>query len=369
MAVKIREQDNGTVVYQVTEDEQLKSNIYCEIPWCASDSSAFVFQQIGAGEAPNSTEYVVCEFGTWKTHSLGMALGGPSINYRGIFHFRRVVDHGTQELVRVTLATGKTDVIAELPADFPLRTRGRAGVSPDERYIAYGVALGYDPQRFGIEVFDLKDGSRNLITEDPYICNPHTQWEPSTGRQFLVQHNRGCVFTPDGVWASRQGPWGNSIFIVDVPSGKITRLQLGCPFTPGTTGHEAWIGHTGDILVSVRTEKGITAETGNLIRVGPGKPPVIASKGIRAGHVGTSACGRFFSCDAGYVAIGSLETGKNTIVCESETTATSEQHTHPHAYLSPDLKWAVFNSTRPGRPQIHAVSIPPEMIEGLEREG
>ena len=67
--------------------------------------------------------------------------------------------------------------------------------------------------------------------------------------------------------------------------------------------------------------------------------------------MGTSICGRFFSCDDGPttdVIIGSIETGRNVVVCCSETSFGSEQHTHPHPYLTPDLKWVIFNSDRSG---------------------
>ena len=366
MAIKIREQENGVTVYQVTEDEHLKSNIYCETPWCSADGRNFVYQHIGVDGGPNNTEYILCEFGTWETQRIGRGLSSPSINYDGIFHYRRVRPDGVQELVRVNLDTQGTEVIYEFSKDLPLQTQSWGAVSRDERYFAYGVVLGYDPQRFGIELLDMADGSRNLIVEDPYIHNPHTQFEPSKGRQFLVQHNRGCRFLPDGTRLEPFGPWGNTCFIVDVPDGKITRLQIGGPFTHGITGFGVWIGDTGDILTTV-PKKDVTPRTGDIYRVSPGKPPRIISGGILAAHLGTVPSGRFFCHDLGEIGIGSVETGKRAAVCHSETTATKQQHTHPHAYLSPDLKWVVFNSTRPGRTQIHAASIPPEMIAELEK--
>ena len=67
--------------------------------------------------------------------------------------------------------------------------------------------------------------------------------------------------------------------------------------------------------------------------------------------------------------VGSIKTGKNAFLCRSESSFKSgDQPTHPHPYLSPDLKWAVFNSDRTGITQIHAVSIPPEVVENLQKE-
>lgn len=36
-------------------------------------------------------------------------------------------------------------------------------------------------------------------------------------------------------------------------------------------------------------------------------------------------------------------------------------------YLTPDLKWVVFNSDRSGFPHIHAASVPPGLIESLSQ--
>ena len=159
-------------------------------------------------------------------------------------------------------------------------------------------------------------------------------------------------------------------YLVGVPDGKGTRLQVGPPYTPAITGHESWIGDTKEILLSVRAEGAYTPEKGNLLGVRAGAPPRVVSKGYRFSHVGTSVCGRFFSCDDGPTAdvvIGSIRTGKNAVVCRSKSSFGREQNTHPHPYLSPDLKWVVFNSDRSGEPQVHVGTVPPGMIEDLEK--
>ncbi|MCH7558921.1 MAG: hypothetical protein IIB56_15920 [Planctomycetes bacterium] len=45
----------------------------------------------------------------------------------------------------------------------------------------------------------------------------------------------------------------------------------------------------------------------------------------------------------------------------------SAQNTHPHAYLTPDLKWVIFNSDRSGFPHVHAASVPEGIIEELSK--
>jgi Tol biopolymer transport system component len=52
-------------------------------------------------------------------------------------------------------------------------------------------------------------------------------------------------------------------------------------------------------------------------------------------------------------------------VCESKSRPTSNQSTHPHPYLTPDLKWLIFNSNRSGFPHIYAASVPEGMVEAI----
>ena len=365
MAITLQEQDNGVTVYQVTENPGIKSNIYCEISWCSADSRYFVFDQQTGDGARNPSEYILCEFGTWKTERLGEGIR-PTMSHTGIFYYRTRTENGVQELRCVDLATGVQDALWEFPEDF--QPRGWVAVSRDERYLVYGTLVSYDPQHFTIERVDRQAGVTETLYEDPDIWNPHTQFEPGKGRSVLVQHNRGSQFGADGTRILRYGPEGNTIFILDVETGEVTRLQLGRPHTPGTTGHEAWIGDTGEILVSVHPDDDFTVEKGNLLAVGPDQPARVVSRGYHFLHVGTSVCGRFFSCDdrpTTDVVIGSIATGKTAVICCSETSFGAEQYTHPHPYLSPDLKWVVFSSDRSGEPQLHAARVPSDIVEGL----
>ena len=368
MALTLEERDNGVVVYQVTEDPLEKSNIYCELPYCSADSRVFVYQQQNPESAPNRTEYVTCEFGTWKTDVIAQGLGGPGMTHKGIFFYRRIVPGKCQELVRVNLATGARKVLFEFPENF--QSRGLGTMSPDERYYAYGVTLGYNPKMFGIELVDLQTGTRETINTDPDICNPHTQFEPTWGNQLMAQHNRGCEFLPDGTRTKLVGDEGATEYLVDIPGGQVTRLQVGKPHTPPITGHEAWIVGTGDILMSVRAEGDYVPEKGNLIRVGTGKPATrVGVPGHRINHVGTSPCGGYFFVDdwqgASKLIVGSINTGKHAVVCEAHTSMGRSQNTHGHPYLSPNLKWLVFNSDRSGKPQIHVAAVPSDLIQGL----
>jgi hypothetical protein len=369
MALRLMQQDTGSTVYQVTEDSLSKSNIYCEIPYCSADSRYFVYSRVNPEGGRNRTEYAICELGTWETHTGGQGAGGVAITHSGVFYFLRYADAEAMELVRLNLATGGSEVVFTFRD--AVRPRSLATVSPDGRFYAYGVTTDDKFREFGIELVDLNTGTRAVIDRDPYILNPHPKFEPSEGKQIMIQHNRGGKIDENGKRIRLVGEEGATLYLLDVAGGKRTTLQVGKPYTTPCTGHESWIGDTKEILLSVSASGDYAADKGNLLGVRAGQPARVVSSGHRYSHVGTSVCGKFFSCDdgaTGDVVIGSIKTGKNAVVCHSESSFGRAQNTHPHPYLTPDLKWVIFNSDRSGEPQIHAATVPDGMIEELEKE-
>jgi len=369
MAIQLAQQDTGSTVYQVTEDSLSKSNIYCETPYCSADSRCFVFAQSNPKYDTNRTEYIICELGTWEMQVGGRGIGGPAITREGMFYFLRATGAVARELVKLNLATGESDVVHAFPEG--LKPRSLGTVSPDGRFYAFGITVDKKFREFGIELVNLETGSQEIIDRDPYILNPHPQFEPSEGKQLMIQHNRGGQIDETGKLIRLVGEEGATLYLLDITNGERTLLQVGKPYTTPATGHEAWIGDTHEILLTVGASGDFASEKGNLLAVGAGQPARVVSSGYRFSHVGTSFCGRFFSCDdgpTGDVVIGSIRTGKNAVVCHSESSFGRAQNTHPHPYLTPDLKWVIFNSDRSGEPQIHAATVPEGMIKELEKE-
>jgi hypothetical protein len=185
----------------------------------------------------------------------------------------------------------------------------------------------------------------------------------------MIQHNRGGKYSPDGKLERLVGEEGATLYVLSVPDGVRTELQVGKPYTTPCTGHEAWIGNTQEMLLTVSAGGDYAPQKGNLLGVRAGEPARVVAKGYRFAHVGVSRCGRLFSCDdwqgAFAIVIGSNETGRTAVVCESKSAPTRSQNTHPHPYLTPDLKWVVFNSNRSGFPHVYAASVPEGMIEEL----
>jgi hypothetical protein len=367
-AIRLEEQATGAEIWQVTTEQLSQSNIYCEVPYCSADSRYFVYQRQDPKLAGNRTEWMVVELGTWQQHRLDVGTGtsGCAISPGGVFYYLKRAG-GQLDLKRADLSQGVAERIYGFD-DAP-RPASLGTVSSDGRYYAAGCRLDEKWQMFGIMLVDLKTGTQAIIDRDPFILNPHPQFEPGDSKQLMIQHNRGGKYTPEGKLLHLVGPEGATLYLLSVPDGKRTELKVGKPFTTPCTGHEAWIGKTREMLLSVSASGDYAPEKGNLLGVRAEGPARVVAKGYRFNHVGVSRCGRFFCCDdwrGSYkVVIGSVATGKTAVVCDSKTSPTSAQNTHPHAYLTPDLKWVIFNSNRSGFPHVQAARVPGGMIRDL----
>jgi len=367
---------NGVAVHQTTDEEADKSNIYCEFPWCPPDSHCFVYVRHAPEHTPNTAEYVACDFGTWEKRLVGRGCGGATMANCGRFYFRRATDSGSPELVRCDLCTG-TKTVIEIPESAPRNAGFR--ISKDERYLAYSQRLSVNPQMYGVGIVDRRDGTSGIIHEDRWICNTHLQFEPGAGRQLLVQHNRGCVLGPEGKMEVLCGKEGCTLFLLDVPDGKVTRLQVGPPYTVSLSGHETWRGATGEVIATLNYAEDYDYGKGRIIGVRAGGPHREICTPWELNHIGMEPSGRIFAGDAyrpDEVVIGSPRTDRAVAVCASQASYSRRPgrtgreplvyDSHPHAYISPDLKWVVFNSDRTGVQQIYAAEIPPETIAALE---
>lgn len=362
---------NGVVVHRATDEAADKDNLYCEYPWCPPSARCFVYSRRVAADGPNATEYVACDFGTWDKHVIGRG-GGATMANGGKFYYKRTAATGTVEFVRVDLDTGAEQILA-LPDNLP--PHANLAISAGERYVAYNHVLGFGPQRFGISLIDLQRGTNELLHEDPYICNTHHQFEPGEGKLLMVQHNRGCRFSPEGKFELLVGPEGCTLFVLEIPSGKVQRLEVGPPYTASLSGHETWLGNSGEILASLNLQEDYDFGKGPIIAVRPGQPARTICAPWEVNHIGIEPSGRIFCGDAyqpDVIVIGSPATNKSVVVCPARTSYLrgarrgAYYDSHPHAYISPDRRWVVFNSDRDGVQQVFCAEIPGAMIAELE---
>jgi len=366
--VFVERQPTGADVWQVTTEEMSQSNIYCEVPYCSRDSRYFVYARTNPNLKLNRTEFMAVELGTWKQHRLDTAgsHSGCAISPDGLFYYVKQADDGGGVLMRADLADGTTAEVYRFQERLVIRSLGT--VTADRRYYAGGTMVEPGWKTFDIALVDLEKAEQTILDRDPYILNPHPQFEPGKGRTLMIQHNRGGEYSADGKLERLVGPEGATLYVLSVPEGKRTELQVGKPFTTPCTGHEAWIGDTEEMLLSVSASGDFAPEKGNLLGVRVGEPARVVGRGYRFNHVGVSRCGRLFCCDDWQqpfrIVIGSTKTGKAAVVCESKTRPSRSQNTHPHAYLTPDLQWVVFNSNRSGAAHVYAARVP----EGVTRE-
>jgi len=380
---KTEELDNGVIVYQVTDEEVLKDNIYCERSYTTADSRAFIYQRLIARDREKyfgyeEAEYVLCEFGTWKKTILGRGYSYLEMTYDGcLFFYYRRTDSGTRELVCVDTGTPSSRII---PVDGDVHPYSSMAVNCTGDLIAYGRPLSFDNQNFGVEIIDLNTGEKKVILEDPWICNPHPQFDPSDRTSLLIQQNRGCKFAVNGTRIKGAGKEGATLFIVNAETGNRTPLSIGKPHTLNCSGHEQWIGRTSEILLSLSVYTNPSdVPFPTLMTVRAGSPARLVHEKLRACHVHASLCGRYFLVDvelSNKLVLGRIDTGRHVELCSLGSFRLMDaqflkfdkqynQSAHPHAYLSRDLKWAIFNSCRTGRPEIHVASIPQELYDKI----
>jgi len=366
-ARRVERQATGSEIWQI--ETQLRyshtyASIYGERSWCSADSRYFVYLRRNEYLwGPNNTELMAVALGTWERYRLDICTGRPgmAISHDGLLYYlKHHAEDDAVYLMRADLSEGRPQKLLRL--DGFVMSLGTA--STDGRYYAYGTMLDKAWKLFGVVLVDLNTGRREVIDRDPSLCNPHPHFEPGEGKCILIQHNRGCRFSPEGERIHIVGPEGATLYLLSVPDGKRTPLQVGKPHTAPISGHEVWAGTTQEIWMTA----------GDLIAVREGEPARKLTKGFNFVHVHASRCGRFFLCGnhrGQYdLVLGSRKTGKTAVVCSAKTRTGGPPrtilNTHPRPYLTPDLKWAIFLSNRSGSPQVHAASVPDGMVEKLE---
>ena len=374
---------SGAEIWQLTSKSFSQANIYCEHSYCSADSRYFVYQGQNQSKADgeNPTEYSVMELGAWQRHRLDEGAGRPglAISRDGVLYYMKhyANDDGLY-LMRANLSEGKPEKVHRMKT--PPWTIG--SVSSDHRYYICGKLLDGEVENgnqvFGILAIDLEKDEELIIDRGTDIFNSHPQFAPEGHNQVLIQHNRGGGARPGGHTAaqgvyrykSSGGPEGATLFLLSVPDGKRTLLQIGKPYTERITGHETWIDPTREIMASVFWSGDYAASKGNLLAVREGVPARRVAKGYQFNHLHVSRCGRVFLADDWQPphrqVIGSIKTGKTQVLFEAyDTPRSMPKPAHAHTYLSRDLKWAIFNCDRTGPILLYAARVPDELLNDL----
>jgi len=225
---------------------------------------------------------------------------------------------------------------------------------------------------FGIYRVDLQNGANELLYESPEIANPHLQFRLGSGDRIMVQENRGCVVDESGNLTNSCDERGAGLFSIASDGSDRRDFPVAMPFTPGTTGHECWIGDSERVLVTLAAPYDDGVRCGNVLEVSheAEKPRVVFDSPHIWNHISASRCGGYFVTDCYQlpdvpIMVGSIATGKTKVLCESKTSGGGAQYSHAHPYMTSDNRYVVFNSDRTGLPQVYIASIPDGFLESL----
>ena len=352
----------GAELFQLTSAALVSNNIYCEQRYGTTDGTRIALLRSPLGRSPE--DLWVCDL---RTHKVGRVCGNvyghpPAGLFTDNLFCIRSRNGDERMLTRVNLQTLEMDDVFDL-RDCP-RWRYPVGtISPDERTFVSNLRIR--DEVYGLYRIDLGKGEWEIFHEHQDICNPHPQFEPSDGKQILVQLNRGCELDEAGNCIRLVGDEGATLYTLDVSTGTVTYLPVGKPHTGPVTGHECWVGRSGRVILTSIGNAG-----SEIYLVSPGdKRARRLWHGLQFCHMAASDDGRYFIVDdtrIGRVYVGSIETGRMLPLCDTGSSCGTPQPTHPHPYMTSDNRHVILNSDSTGLAQVWAARIPEWFLGALD---
>lgn len=354
----------GSQILQLTSAADISHDIYGEQLYCSADGKRIAFLRCATTDHRDGPmELFIADLEMQGVKRIGEAaffLCAGNGKNDSIFYVRHNAEKQL-EIVRVKYATLEQTTVFTFDECPPPEFRGLLAVSPDERYCAHLRRLG--GRRYGVERIDFETGTWELIHEKDDIFNGHLQYNHD-GSQLMVQHNRGGELTADYDVIRSVGPEGATLYAISAGGETERELPVGTPHTTAVTGHESWVGDTGEIILTCAGGKIYLAKPGDQ------KAKLIAT-GAGFMHISASPDGKFFVVDStgtGRLFVGCIATKRVLPLCDSGTSTGSPQYTHTHPYITPGNHRVIFNSDRTGIPQVYAARIPEQLLAELEAE-
>lgn len=378
---------SGARIIQLTSSSLISNNIYCEQPYTSPDGKRVAIARTRDFCFDDRMSLLVHELPTLRIamieRDIPRALFNPAWS-GSLFYW-----NNERQIVRLSMTTLDKKVV--YTEKDPSAELIGSSVSPDERYVIGAIFRTKGPGSPTVSIvrIDLQKCVRETIFEHPEITNPHLQFNPITGKDILVQHNRGTSVNADGSVNRTVNALGTTLFVIDADGKNKRDLPVGAPHTAGATGHECFVADTGRVLFSVGWNHADWSHdsrfpTGNIFTAAPGdaKPTVFHAPEHRFNHVCASRCGKYFvadSHDAGAlfkngeikccaIVIGNLKSGKyRTLVEDTLASGGGNQCTHVHPYFTADNKHVIFNADPYYSPaQVFAARVPDGFYESLE---
>jgi len=379
---------SGARISKLTGAPMNNINIYCELPYGTPDGKRIAYTRALTPD-PRIPPYELCvaEIPTLRVASIEPVVASHLVataSWSGIIHYLRP----NGELVRVDLTTLEKEIVithCDLPPQMVF-----SSTSPDQRFLLGTVAR--PDYTSAVARVDLQRREWRVIYEHKEVLC-HLQVNPVNGRDVLIQLNYGSGVDHLGRRQPVAGTGrGATHFLIDIDGGNYRPLRVGEPYTASSCGHAAWVADTGRVGLAVNW-KGMTVRPealargnlhddrhpeGNFVTIGPedDRPRIFQAPEHIFNHVCVSKCGRYFVCDSYRngmgrpieLVIGNLETGRyRTIVSDCGAQGGGPACSHPHAYLTADNRYVIYNSDRYGLCHVHAAHVPPGFLEDLDR--
>jgi hypothetical protein len=376
---------SGAMTLQLTGNVSIATNIYNEDPACSPENRIAVVRSAYASASAPAELWVV-DLATSRSVPVDTEMswqGACPQAYGNLFFYpRRCRDRW--ELRRLRFSTLEIETIWEFESDeFPFRALGSA--SPDGRLLTNLRRGEQDVSE--VIVFDIENGASRIIAAGAEFFNPHPRFDRRRGEQVLVQQNRGMLWNSQDGARTVDATLGATLVLANLTDGTTASLPISRPAIPhGVSGHEAWVTGEAAFLYSLSPVDPAFDDgrrRGNLLlyRLGEELPRVVAdAPDLYFGHVSTSACGRFWCCDAWHwphdgtdccrvaprLTVGSLATGRFAFVGDVGGPWPRYENGHSHPYLSADNTRVVFTSARAGLPQVFSATLPAGLLAGLD---
>ncbi len=369
-------------VIQLTCGSSNNINIYGEQPYCSPNGRRVAIERFVDPSFTPTAMLLVADLDRFQLALVADDVSSfirPCNNAFGEFVYYWT---NKNELKRVSLMTYESKLI--LVDDEPIVSRGGGSVSPDHRYMVFGLYL--PGPRPVVMRYDLQSGRREIFYEHPEIVNPHPIWEPVTGRYVLIMRNHGSKLSADGAVEKLLGDYGAVTFLVDVESGKEVPVPVGRPHTAGL-GHQCFIPGTNRVCFTTHWnvdtwECDPLHPNTTVMTAGPGdaKPTPFPCPEHRGNHIAASRCGTYFVMDSyeGCIydkenvikpmalVMGNFRSGKyRVLVSNTRATGGGNQVSHCHPYITTDNRHVIFNSDGYGAPHVFAAEITPEFLKSL----
>jgi hypothetical protein len=371
---------SGCPITRLTSSVIVNNNIYCEQPYTSpcGDYIAMIRSPYADPRISNPDLWVI-DIKRLKLKPLEMNISGLMVGTSSWSGWIYYISHD-QSLMRVDLATQKKEVVLtewSLPPNFILQS-----VTPNHEYMV-GVQFTH---RFTSEIIriDLATGEIKVIFEHDEVLT-HLQIDPGSGKDLLVQHNRGQRINHMHEGKNQHTKHtGATHFIIDMDGNNHRPLAIGEPYTISSSGHCAWLPGKNRIGVATHFNYDQTGGTldgrypkGNFFTVGPGDahPTCFEAPEHRFNHVNVSKDGKYFLCDSYYkgipgpipLVVGNIQTGKYAMaVSNCGAQGGGPACSHPHAYFTADNKNIIYNADPFHLPHVWAARVTDKFYQGLE---